>query len=206
MEPKYIHHAVGGNFRMDALQAAVLRVKAPHLPAWTEARRLNAGRYVRLFREAGLEGPVRLPVEPPGRRHVFNQFVIRTGARTLVISYSAECQVERGHVEYDIVVNRSILNVTSRQVAPTNDSLSALCSNDGDTTESNLRAKTAGTVVACTVTTPDSYTVKVRGHVESPSLPGPGAVDDQSLVIVEHPFSSGIAPCIFELPGTVAGG
>jgi dTDP-4-amino-4,6-dideoxygalactose transaminase len=81
MEPRYIHHALGGNFRMDALQAAVLRVKAPHLPAWTEARRLNAGRYVRLFREAGLEGRIRLPVEPPGRRHVFNQFVIRISAR-----------------------------------------------------------------------------------------------------------------------------
>ena len=81
MEPKYYHHLVGGNFRMDELQAAVLRVKAPHLAAWTEARRLNARRYARLFRDAGLEGRVTLPVEPPGRRHIFNQFVIRTGER-----------------------------------------------------------------------------------------------------------------------------
>ena len=81
MEPKYYHHAVGGNFRMDALQAAVLRVKMPHLPAWTEARRLNASRYARLFRDAGLTEQIGLPVEPPGRRHVFNQFVIRVQER-----------------------------------------------------------------------------------------------------------------------------
>jgi dTDP-4-amino-4,6-dideoxygalactose transaminase len=81
MEPKYYHHLVGANFRMDALQAAVLRVKAPHLAAWTEARRVNAGRYGRLFREAGLLDVVTLPVEPPDRRHIFNQFVIRTRER-----------------------------------------------------------------------------------------------------------------------------
>jgi dTDP-4-amino-4,6-dideoxygalactose transaminase len=81
MEPKYYHHLVGGNFRMDALQAAVLRVKAPHLPAWTEARRLNATRYVRLFQEAGLEGRVVLPVEPRERRHIFHQFVVRVPDR-----------------------------------------------------------------------------------------------------------------------------
>lgn len=84
MEPKYYHGAVGGNFRMDALQAAILRVKAPHLPAWTEARRVNAARYVRLFREAGLEGRVLLPHEPRGSRHIFNQFVIRTPNRDAV--------------------------------------------------------------------------------------------------------------------------
>jgi dTDP-4-amino-4,6-dideoxygalactose transaminase len=81
MEPKYYHHLVGGNFRMDALQAAVLRVKAPRLSAWTEARRRNASRYARLFRESGLDGRVTLPIEPPGRRHVYNQFVIRTPDR-----------------------------------------------------------------------------------------------------------------------------
>jgi dTDP-4-amino-4,6-dideoxygalactose transaminase len=81
MEPKYYHHLVGGNFRMDALQAAVLRVKAPHLPAWTEARRLNATRYVRLFQEAGLEGRVVLPVEPREQRHIFHQFVVRVPDR-----------------------------------------------------------------------------------------------------------------------------
>lgn len=81
MEPKYYHHLVGGNFRMDALQAAVLRVKAPHLAAWTDARRRNAARYVELFREAGLADSVVLPVEPAHQRHIYNQFVIRVPHR-----------------------------------------------------------------------------------------------------------------------------
>ena len=81
MEPKYYHHLVGGNFRLDEVQAAVLRVKAPHLTAWTEARRLNASRYVRMFRDAGLDGRVTLPSEPQGCRHIFNQFVIRARGR-----------------------------------------------------------------------------------------------------------------------------
>jgi dTDP-4-amino-4,6-dideoxygalactose transaminase len=81
MEPKYYHHLIGGNFRMDALQAAVLRVKAPHLAAWTEGRRRNAHRYLQLFREAGIADRVTLPVEVPDRLHIFNQFVIRIPER-----------------------------------------------------------------------------------------------------------------------------
>ena len=81
MEPKYIHHEVGGNFRMDALQAAVLRVKAPYLLTWTEARRTNAGRYRALFAEARVPDMVTLPSEPPGYRHIYNQFVIRVPER-----------------------------------------------------------------------------------------------------------------------------
>jgi dTDP-4-amino-4,6-dideoxygalactose transaminase len=81
MEPKYHHHLVGANFRMDAIQAAVLRVKAPHLAAWTRARRANAARYRALFRAAGLDGVITLPSEPPDRLHIFNQFVIRTTDR-----------------------------------------------------------------------------------------------------------------------------
>ncbi|HUR34726.1 MAG TPA: DegT/DnrJ/EryC1/StrS family aminotransferase [Vicinamibacterales bacterium] len=81
MEPKYYHHLVGGNFRMDALQAAVLRVKAPHLAAWTAARRLNAARYATLFEDAGLLDAVVLPAAPSGLHHIFNQFVIRVPRR-----------------------------------------------------------------------------------------------------------------------------
>jgi dTDP-4-amino-4,6-dideoxygalactose transaminase len=80
-EPKYVHARLGGNFRLDALQAAVLRVKAPHLLDWTEARRRNAGRYRTLFAEYGLGDIVRLPVEPADRRHIYNQFVIRVPRR-----------------------------------------------------------------------------------------------------------------------------
>ena len=80
-EPKYFHKIIGGNFRLDAIQAAVLRVKLPHLERWTEGRRRNAGRYRELFRKAGLEGIVGLPAEPSGRRHIYNQFVIRVPRR-----------------------------------------------------------------------------------------------------------------------------
>ena len=81
MDPKYIHHLVGANFRMDALQAAVLRVKAPHLARWTAGRRANAVRYRELFRAAGLDGAITLPAEPTDRLHIYNQFVIRTPER-----------------------------------------------------------------------------------------------------------------------------
>lgn len=93
MEPKYYHHVVGGNFRMDALQAAVLRVKAPHLVRWTDGRRANAARYVALFEAAGLAGRVGLPVEPPGRRHIYNQFVIRTANRNGLKAHLDACGI-----------------------------------------------------------------------------------------------------------------
>jgi dTDP-4-amino-4,6-dideoxygalactose transaminase len=81
MEPRYHHRLVGGNFRLDALQAAVLRIKLPHLAAWTAARQRNAQRYRRLFHDAGLDDVVRLPVEAPNRTHIYNQFVIRVAER-----------------------------------------------------------------------------------------------------------------------------
>jgi dTDP-4-amino-4,6-dideoxygalactose transaminase len=77
MRPKYYHHAVGGNFRIDALQAAILHVKLAHLESWTEGRRKNAETYAGLFAAAKLGDRVVLPSELPGRRHVFNQYIVR---------------------------------------------------------------------------------------------------------------------------------
>jgi dTDP-4-amino-4,6-dideoxygalactose transaminase len=89
-EPKYLHKRIGGNFRLDALQAAVLRVKLPHLERWTAMRRRNAERYATLFATAGLTDRVRLPATPPDRGHIFNQYVIRVGARDRVRALLAE--------------------------------------------------------------------------------------------------------------------
>jgi dTDP-4-amino-4,6-dideoxygalactose transaminase len=83
-EPKYFHKRIGGNFRLDALQAAVLRVKLPHLDGWTEARRANARRYDELFAAAGLAGRIVLPTEAPGYRHIFNQYIVRVAERDRV--------------------------------------------------------------------------------------------------------------------------
>src|SRR2546425_1079443 len=74
MRPKYFHRYVGGNFRIDALQAAILHVKLPYLDRWSEARRRNAKIYEELL--AG-DDRIILPKELPRRRHVFNQYVIR---------------------------------------------------------------------------------------------------------------------------------
>ena len=83
-EPKYFHKRIGGNFRLDALQAAVLRVKLPHLSEWTAGRRRNAERYRRLFAAAGLRDRVTLPIEPADSLHIFNQFVVRVPRRDAV--------------------------------------------------------------------------------------------------------------------------
>jgi dTDP-4-amino-4,6-dideoxygalactose transaminase len=84
-KPKYYHKVVGGNFRLDALQAAVVSAKLPHLDAWTAARQHNAAQYDRLFVEAGLtsapaEARVGLP-KVVANRHIFNQYVIRIPRR-----------------------------------------------------------------------------------------------------------------------------
>jgi dTDP-4-amino-4,6-dideoxygalactose transaminase len=104
-QPKYYHQMIGGNFRLDALQAALVSVKLKHLDAWTSARQYNAKRYERLFAETGLrvsessafsrdEGPCLSPIDGSGAnlpdlylpsvvtsRHVFNQYVIRVADR-----------------------------------------------------------------------------------------------------------------------------
>ena len=92
-EPKYFHHRIGGNFRLDEIQAAVLRVKAPHLPAWSDARRRNADRYRELFAEFGLTDRMTLPVEPAGCHHIYNQFVIRGPRRDALMAHLRERRI-----------------------------------------------------------------------------------------------------------------
>jgi dTDP-4-amino-4,6-dideoxygalactose transaminase len=72
--PKYYHKIIGGNFRLDALQAAIVSVKLKYIDGWTAARQGNATRYRKLFASAGLDN-INLPVESQGR-HIYNQFVI----------------------------------------------------------------------------------------------------------------------------------
>jgi dTDP-4-amino-4,6-dideoxygalactose transaminase len=76
-ERKYFHKVVGLNSRLDALQAAVLRAKLPHLDAWSVARQRNAQQYELMFGDAGLSGKFGLPLVRPRARHIFHQFVIR---------------------------------------------------------------------------------------------------------------------------------
>jgi dTDP-4-amino-4,6-dideoxygalactose transaminase len=83
----YEHPIVGGNFRIDALQAAILRVKLPHVGGWVEGRRRNAERYHELFSNAGLEHTVRLPAVVADRGHTFNQYVIRAPRRDELRAY-----------------------------------------------------------------------------------------------------------------------
>lgn len=90
---KYYNKEVGGNFRLDEIQAAALRIKLRRLDEWTQARQRNAARYGELFAEADIVGPgdeafgiaersgVRLPVESAERRHIYNQFVISAARR-----------------------------------------------------------------------------------------------------------------------------
>jgi dTDP-4-amino-4,6-dideoxygalactose transaminase len=81
MRPKYVHHFVGGNFRLDAMQAAILRVKLPRLAGWIASRRAGAAHYRELFAKAGLGDRVKVPEELPGRGHSYHQFVVRAQRR-----------------------------------------------------------------------------------------------------------------------------
>lgn len=106
-QPKYYHELIGGNFRLDALQAAVVLTKLPHLDSWSEARQNNAQRYDRLFRASGLavsdtsrlaEGGSGADAEviTPAvvqNRHIFNQYVIRVEKRDKLRAFLSERDV-----------------------------------------------------------------------------------------------------------------
>jgi dTDP-4-amino-4,6-dideoxygalactose transaminase len=78
---RYYHKWVGLNSRLDGFQGAVLRVKLPHLDAWSNKRKANADRYRELFENAGLTEQIALPLERENCRHIYNQFVIRVPGR-----------------------------------------------------------------------------------------------------------------------------
>jgi dTDP-4-amino-4,6-dideoxygalactose transaminase len=89
MEPKYFHKYLGWNARIDAVQAALLRVKLPYLDRWLQAREQAARRYTELLQEHGLTDFLAPPTALPGRRHVFNQYVVRVadGQRDALLQY-----------------------------------------------------------------------------------------------------------------------
>ena len=96
-EPKYFHQRIGGNFRLDAVQAAVLRVKLPHLDRWTEMRRRNADRYDRLFAASAAAARITLPARVKDCRHIFNQYVIRVPHRDAV-----KARLDAAHIGSEI--------------------------------------------------------------------------------------------------------
>ena len=86
-EPKYYHSLIGGNFRLDALQAAVITVKLRHLDSWSAGRQANAARYDRLFAERGLVGKGVVLPKVVMNRHIFNQYVIRVPRRDDLVKF-----------------------------------------------------------------------------------------------------------------------
>ncbi len=86
--PKYVHHVVGGNFRLDALQAAILRAKRPHLQGWLKTRRRNAA----LYRELLASTPLELPSDEEG--HVYHHFVVRAPQREALRAHLQSAEIE----------------------------------------------------------------------------------------------------------------
>ncbi|MDQ6626797.1 MAG: DegT/DnrJ/EryC1/StrS family aminotransferase [Verrucomicrobiota bacterium] len=97
MEPRYFHHFIGGNFRLDEIQAAVLNVKLPHLNEWSAGRRRVADVYRAEFSRRHLTDRIVIPAEPyraagPTNHHIYHQYVIRTADRDPL----RECLTKRG--------------------------------------------------------------------------------------------------------------
>jgi len=93
MEPKYYHALIGGNFRIDEIQAAVLVVKLRHLDEWHAGRQRNAAFYDRAFEAANIGDQVFTPIAVRGYRHIYNQYVVRVPERDRLRAYLAECGV-----------------------------------------------------------------------------------------------------------------
>ena len=95
MSPRYHHHVVGINSRLDSMQAALLRVKLRHLDRWTKSRQQNAARYNQLLKEVGLDGQLELPTHNKASRHVWNQYSIRlpNGGRDQLRTWLSEGQI-----------------------------------------------------------------------------------------------------------------
>jgi len=95
MQPRYYHHVIGINSRLDTLQAAVLNVKLRHLDRWSDARAVNACRYGELFAECGLDRVLGLPKVAADCRHVWNQYVVRVpeGRRDALRAYLAQQKI-----------------------------------------------------------------------------------------------------------------
>jgi dTDP-4-amino-4,6-dideoxygalactose transaminase len=99
MEERYQHQFIGGNFRLDELQAAILKVKLPHLDGWSAARREAAKFYTNEFRRVGLDEKIKLPVEPYTEsgltnHHIYHQYVVRSMRRDELREHLAECEIE----------------------------------------------------------------------------------------------------------------
>lgn len=99
MEARYQHQFIGGNFRLDELQAAILQVKLPHLDSWSAARREAAKFYTNEFRRVGLAEKIKLPAEPYAEsgltnHHIYHQYVVRSIRRDELREHLAECEIE----------------------------------------------------------------------------------------------------------------
>lgn len=128
-QPKYYHQIVGGNFRLDALQAAVLLVKLGHLDRWTEARQKNAAYYTAALERAGLVEKVGCPKTRTGARHIYNQYIVRVERRNELRDFLTEnnigteiyypvplhlqeCFADLGYTEGDCPASESAANET----------------------------------------------------------------------------------------------
>lgn len=100
-EPKYYHSHIGGNFRLDALQAAIIRVKLPHLDAWSKARAENAAMYDRLLADS----PVKTPVIAEGNTSIYNQYVIAAPRRDELRKHLASRQIST-EIYYPVPLHR----------------------------------------------------------------------------------------------------